>query len=95
MSCNWIIHYWNRSTTPGEEISILKYYKSYEWVGKEVEKKLAIFSCSVGDLFLDVNYTTFDDKEKLLEEILRSREKFYRCKDIVYDIFPPKIVQLY
>ena len=26
---------------------------------------------------------------------MRSREKCYRCNDIVYDILPPKIVQLY
>ena len=26
---------------------------------------------------------------------MRSRGKFYRCKDIIYDIIPPKIVQLY
>ena len=30
-----------------------------------------------------------------MEDILRPREKFYRFKDIVYDILPPKIVQLY
>ena len=28
-------------------------------------------------------------------DILRSIEKFYCCKDIVFDILPPKIVQLY
>ena len=30
-----------------------------------------------------------------MEELLRSRNKFYRCKDIVCDILPPKIVQRY
>ena len=30
-----------------------------------------------------------------MENILRSKEKCYRCKDIFYDILPPKIVQLY
>ena len=30
-----------------------------------------------------------------MEEILRSIDKFYCCKDIVYDILPPKILQLY
>ena len=30
-----------------------------------------------------------------MEELLRSIEKCYRCKEIVYDILPPKIVQLY
>ena len=27
-----------------------------------------------------------------MEEILRSIDKCYRCKDIVYNILPPKIV---
>ena len=52
-------------------------------------------SCSVDALFVDINYTICDYKEELLEEVLRSMEKFYRCKDIVYDILPPKIVQVY
>ena len=30
-----------------------------------------------------------------MKDILRSIEIFYRCKDIVYDILPLKIVQLY
>ena len=30
-----------------------------------------------------------------MEELLSSTNKFYCCKDIVYDIIPPKIVQLY
>ena len=47
--------------------------------GTEVEKKPDIFSCSVGDLFVDVNYTTFDAKEELFEDLLRSREKCYHC----------------
>ena len=64
-------------------------------VGTEGDKKLDIFSCSVGDLFVDINYTKFYDKEESLEGLLRSREKCYRFKDIVYDIIPPKIVQLY
>ena len=63
-----------------------------------LEKKLRIslifLSCSVGDLFVDINYTTFDDKEELLKELLRPRGKFYLCKYIVYDILPPKVVQL-
>ena len=29
-----------------------------------------------------------------MEELLMSIEKFYCCKDIVYDILPSKIVQL-
>ena len=53
------------------------------------------FSCIVGDLFIDSNYTIFDDKEELLEDILRSIDKCHRCKDIVYKILPQKIVQLY
>ena len=66
----------------------------YEWVGTEVEDKPDIFSCSVGDLFVDINYTAFDDKEELLEEFLRSREECYRFKDNVSENFTPKIVQL-
>ena len=69
--------------------------KFYEWIGTEVEKKPDILSCSFGDLFFDINYITFDDKEELMKEILSSREKCYRCKDIVYEILPPKIVQPY
>ena len=53
------------------------------------------FVNSVGDLFVDINYTTFDDKGELLQELLRSRYKCDRCKDIFYEILPPKIVQLY
>ena len=45
-----------------------------------LEKKLRIslifLSCSVGDLFVDINYTIFYDKEELMEDLLRSREKF-------------------
>ena len=50
--------------------------KFYEWVGKEVENKPDLLSCSVGDLFVAINYTIFYDKEELMEDILRSREKF-------------------
>ena len=57
-----MIHNWKKSTTPGEEISILKITKIYEWVGTEIENKPDLFSCSVGDLFVDINYTTFNDK---------------------------------
>ena len=64
-----------------------------------LEKKLRIslifLSCSVGDLFVDINYTIFYDKEELMEDLLRSREKFYHCKYIVYAIILTKIVQLY
>ena len=67
----------------------------YEWVGTEVENKPDIFSYSVGDLFVDIIYTKFNDKKEFLEYILRSRQKFYCCRDIVYDILPPKVVQLY
>ena len=41
--------------------------KIYEWVGTEVEKKTDILSCSIGGLFVDINYTVFDYKEELLE----------------------------
>ena len=68
--------------------------KFYEWAGSEVEKNLDIFSFSVGGLFVDIIYTTFDDREDNLDKLLRSREKFYRFKDIVYEILPLKIVQL-
>ena len=53
------------------------------------------FSRIVGDLFIDINYTIFYDKGGILEDILSSRDKYYRCKDIVYEILPPKVVQLY
>ena len=45
--------------------------KFYEWIGTEVEKKPYILSFSVGDLFVDINYTTFYDREELLEVIFR------------------------
>ena len=45
----------------------------YEWVGIEVEKKPDHLSFSVGDFFVDINYTTFDNKEYLLKELLKSR----------------------
>ena len=61
-------------------------------VGTEVDNKPDILSCSVGVLFVGINYTAFDRKEGLLEEILRSREISYHYKDIVYAILPPKIV---
>ena len=60
--------------------------KFYDWVGTEVEKEPDILSCSDGGLFFDMNYTTFDYKKDFLEDILRSRQKYYRLKDIVYDI---------
>ena len=68
--------------------------KFYEWVGTEVWNKSDLLSCSVGDLFVVVNYTIFDDKEELMEDILKSREKYYCCKDISYSMLLPKIVQL-
>ena len=68
--------------------------KIYDWVVTEVDKKPDILSCSVDDLFYDINYTTFNGKEKVTQEFLSSREKYYRCKDIVYDIVPPKTVLL-
>ena len=54
-----------------------------------------MFSCSVGDLFVDIHYTKIDYKEEVLKELLSPREKCYCCKNIVYDILPPKIVQLH
>ena len=89
------MHNCNKSTTPLEETSIPKYYQIL-WVGwdRGLEEACSL-SCSVDALFVDINYTICDYKEELLEEVLRSMEKFYRCKDIVYDILPPKIVQLY
>ena len=53
--------------------------KFYEWVGAKVENKPDLLSWSVGDLFVVVDYTTFYEKEELLEDILRSRDKCYRC----------------
>ena len=89
------MHNWNKSTTPGEETSIPKYYQNL-WMGwNRSWEEVDIFGCSVDDLFVDINYTTFDDKEELLEGLLSSREKFYLCKGIFYEIIPPKIVQLY
>ena len=64
-------------------------------MGNYHQKMVRVNYHCVGDLFVDINYNTFDDKEELLKELLRSREKYYRCKDVVYDILPPKIVQLY
>ena len=90
-----MIRNWKKSTTPGGKHQSQNITKFYEWVGTEVEKKPYFFNCSVGDLFVDINYTTFDDKEELLEELLRSRDKCYCCKDIIYEILPPKVVQLY
>ena len=57
-------------------------------VGTEVEKSPDLLSCSVGALSVDNNYTTFYYKEEILEEILKSREKCYCCKDIFYGIIP-------
>ena len=76
------MHNWNKSTTPGEETSIPKYYQNL-WMGwNRSWEEVDIFGCSVDDLFVDINYTTFDDKEELLEGLLSSREKFYLCKGI-------------
>ena len=69
--------------------------KFYEWVGTEVDKNPDILSCSVGNLFDDIIYNAFDDKDELMEELLRSIVKCYRCKDIAYDILPPKILKIY
>ena len=68
-----MMQYWNKSTTPGEETLILKITKFYEWVGTEVRKNPDILSCIIGGLFVDTNHTTFDYKDELLEELLRSR----------------------
>ena len=55
-------------------------------VGIEVENKPNLLSCSFGGLFVDINHTTFDYKEELMEELLSSREKYYHCGDVVFDI---------
>ena len=39
--------------------------KFYQWVGTEVENKPDLLSFSVGDLFVDIDYNKFDDKEEL------------------------------
>ena len=46
-----------------------------------------ILSCSVGDLFVNINNTTFDDKEELMEEILRLREKCNHGKKMFITFF--------
>ena len=61
--------------------------KFYEWVVTEVDTKSDILSFSVGDLFVDISYTTFDDKEELMEEILRSREKCNHGKKMFITFF--------
>ena len=97
---------WNKPTTPGEETdqntrirninpktinqNNRNIAKFDEWARSKVENKPDILRCSVGDLFVDINYITFDEKEELMEEILSSREKRHRCKDIVYGILHTK-----
>ena len=81
-----MMYYWNKSTIPGEETPILKYYQNL-WEGwKRVWEESWFLNCSVGALSVDINYTTFYYKEEILEEILKSRDKCYCCKYIVYGI---------